>query len=100
VPALRPRLPPRGRAGALPGAGPDRGCSGGVQDHGGGPSMSTTQDALTAIAGVIVNAGLGQFVVGSQALGSVPSISMKNVPQTPDRVIVLNMVTNGDNRAG
>ncbi len=64
--------------------------------------MSTTSKALEAVAGLLDGLGLSSYDPANPDAAGGPTAStyMKTGPSSPDRVVVLNLVTQGDSRAG
>jgi hypothetical protein len=59
--------------------------------------MGATRDLLNGIAGMIVTAGIGVLNTNGVYASTDTGIIMLVMPGSPDRVIVLNAVSQGDN---
>jgi hypothetical protein len=59
--------------------------------------MGATRDLLNGLAGMVVAGGLGVFNPNGIYAASDTGIIMLIMPASPDRVIVLNAVSQGDN---
>lgn len=58
--------------------------------------MTATRDLLTTVAQMIAAAGVGSWSTTGVPSPNLPAVVLKKMPASPDRAIVLNLVSQGD----